>query len=54
MDELNTIHVLKRRNNSRDLKFVHELNIKEVSRPEIIYKDFLKNIMNENYFIQDS
>ena len=54
MDELNTIHVLKRLNNSRELKFSHELNIKEVSRPDIVYKDFKKNILNDNYYIQDS
>ena len=54
MDELNTIHVLSRMNNSRELKFNYELSIKEVSRPEIIYKDFKKNIMNDNYYIQGS
>jgi len=51
MDELNTIHILSRMNNSRELKFNYELNIKEVSRPEIVYKDFKMNIMNDNYYI---
>lgn len=51
MDELNTIHVLNRLNNSRELKFMHELNIKEVSRPDIVYLDFKKNILNDNYYI---
>jgi len=54
MDELNTIHVLSRMNNSRELKFNYELNIKENSRPEIVYKDFKMNIMNDNYYIQGS
>jgi len=54
MDELNTIHVLSRLNNSRELKFNYELNTKEVSRPEIVYKDFKKNILNDNYYIQGS
>ena len=54
MDELNTIHVLNRLNNSREVKFVYELNIKEVSRPDIVYKDFKMNILNDNYYIQDS
>ena len=51
MDELNTIHVLCRLYNLRELKFNYELNVKEGSRPEIIYKDFKKNILNDNYYI---
>ena len=51
MDELNTIHVMSRMNNSRDLKFNYELHIKESSRPEIVYKDFKLNLMNDNYYI---
>ena len=54
MDELNTIHVLSRMNKSRELKFNYELKIKEVSRPEIVYKDFKTNIMNDNYYMQGS
>jgi len=54
MDELNTIHVLNRLNNSREVKFVYELNIKEVSRPDIVYKDFKMNVLSDNYYIQDS
>ena len=54
MDELNTIHVLSRMNNSRELNFNYELNIKENSRHEIVFKDFKMNIMNDNYYIQGS
>ena len=51
MDELNTIHVLIRMNNSHELKYSYELYIKEVYRPEIFPNDFKMNILNENYYI---
>ena len=51
MDELNTVQIFSRMNNSRELKFNYELSIKEVSRPEIVYSDFKRNIMNDNYYI---
>ena len=51
MDELNVIHVLKRLNNSRELKFHYELYIKECCRAEVVYKDFNVNILNDNYYI---
>jgi len=54
MDELSAIHVLSRLNNSRELKFNYELNIKEVSRPDIVYKEFKKHMLNDNYYIQGS
>ena len=52
MDDLCSVHVLHRLNNSRELKFCYELNVKEQSRPDILYKDFKKNVLNDNYYIQ--
>lgn len=54
MDESNAIHVLNRFNNSRDLRFGYALNIKEVSRPDIVYRDFQPNILTDHYYIQGS
>ena len=54
MDEFNTIHVLTRLNNSRDLKHTYELHIKEGSRPGTLCPDFQANILTDNYYIQGS
>ena len=51
MDELNVIHVLTRLRDSRELKFNYELHLKECCRPEVVYKDFRMNILNDNYYI---
>lgn len=51
---MHTIHVFIRLTSSRELKFAYELNVKEVCREEIVYKDFKKHIMNDNYYIQGS
>ena len=53
IDEFKTIHVLTRIFDSRDLRHVKELSIKEVSRPDFNLHEFEPIVITEEYMLSD-
>lgn len=53
IDEFKTVHVLQRIFDSRDLRHVKELSIKEVSLPDFAATEFEPIVINEKYILSN-